>query len=250
VYNATATAILTVLNANMDANPGWTKSPNTAANQWAWGHPTGGGGAYGGPDPANGVTGTNVVGYNLAGDYANSIGEMQMTTAAINCTGLSGVKLSFYRWLGVEEPAYDHAYVRVSNNGSTYTNIWQNTATITDGAWVRQEFDISAYANNKPAVTLRWTMGTTDGAWNSCGWNIDDVQVWAADPSPCPLQPGDLNCDGVVGFRDINPFVLALSNPDGYAAAFPGCDILHGDCNGDGSINFQDINPFVTLLTQ
>ncbi len=60
---------------------------------------------------------------------------------------------------------------------------------------------------------------------------------------------GDLNCDGVVDFRDINPFVLALSNPAAYEQTFPECDLLHGDINGDGSVNFGDINPFVALLT-
>ena len=63
------------------------------------------------------------------------------------------------------------------------------------------------------------------------------------------LHPGDLNCDGVVDFLDINPFVLALSDPAGYEAAFPDCPILNGDCNNDGLVNFEDINPFVALLT-
>ncbi|MEW6250563.1 MAG: hypothetical protein AB1716_07935 [Planctomycetota bacterium] len=62
--------------------------------------------------------------------------------------------------------------------------------------------------------------------------------------------PGDMNCDGSVNFDDINPFVLALSDPGGYAAAYPNCYILNGDCNGDGAVDFGDINPFVGLLTR
>ncbi len=62
--------------------------------------------------------------------------------------------------------------------------------------------------------------------------------------------PGDLNCDGVVNFSDINPFVLALTDPAGYAAAFPGCNLLNADINGDGVVDFSDINPFVALLGQ
>jgi hypothetical protein len=61
--------------------------------------------------------------------------------------------------------------------------------------------------------------------------------------------PGDLNCDGVVDFDDINPFVLALSDPTGYYAAYPLCNWLNGDCNGDGLVDFDDINPFVALLS-
>ena len=64
----------------------------------------------------------------------------------------------------------------------------------------------------------------------------------------CPHRHGDLNCDGTVDFGDINPFVLALSNPSAYAQTFPDCDILVGDMNCDGSADFGDINPFVACL--
>jgi hypothetical protein len=62
-------------------------------------------------------------------------------------------------------------------------------------------------------------------------------------------QKGDLNCDYEVDFGDINPFVLALSNPTMYAQTHPECDIMNGDINADGSVNFGDINPFVSCLT-
>ena len=61
--------------------------------------------------------------------------------------------------------------------------------------------------------------------------------------------PGDMNCDGAVNFDDINPFVLALSDPPGWHAAYPDCNLLNGDVNGDGAVDFQDINPFVALLS-
>jgi hypothetical protein len=60
---------------------------------------------------------------------------------------------------------------------------------------------------------------------------------------------GDLNCDGAVNFDDINPFVLTLSDPAGYEAAYPDCDIMNADCNHDGQVNFDDINAFVALLS-
>ena len=63
------------------------------------------------------------------------------------------------------------------------------------------------------------------------------------------FPPGDMNCDSVVDFGDINPFVLALSNPAAYSAAYPACDIANGDVNGDESVDFGDINPFVGLLS-
>jgi hypothetical protein len=60
---------------------------------------------------------------------------------------------------------------------------------------------------------------------------------------------GDLNCDGTVDFGDINPFVLALTNGAGYAAAYPNCDRDLADCNQDGYVDFGDINPFVEILS-
>ncbi|MBP7747518.1 MAG: hypothetical protein KA383_15490 [Phycisphaerae bacterium] len=248
-YQSAAIPIVTVYNKDMSTNPGWVKLPNTAANQWAWGHPNGGGGEYGAADPANGYTGANVVGYNLNGDYANGLSEMNITTTVMNCSGLTGVRLSFYRWLGVESPTYDHAYIRITTNGSSWNTVWQNTGTVDDGAWVYQEYDLSAYADNRPTVQLRWTMGVTDSAWRYCGWNIDDVKVWAADPTACPDVVGDLNCDGEVTFGDINPFILALTNPVAYADAYPDCDVNLADVNDDGTVSFGDINPFVLLLS-
>ncbi len=64
-----------------------------------------------------------------------------------------------------------------------------------------------------------------------------------------PSPAGDLNCDGSVSVGDINPFVLALTDPAGYAAMFPDCDPLNADCNDDGSVTVGDINCFVALVT-
>jgi hypothetical protein len=64
---------------------------------------------------------------------------------------------------------------------------------------------------------------------------------------------GDLNCSGVVGFDDINPFVTYMSNMPAWQAQFPGCNPLNGDINCDGTYgqgSFGDINPFVALMGQ
>jgi hypothetical protein len=56
---------------------------------------------------------------------------------------------------------------------------------------------------------------------------------------------GDMNCDGFLDFDDINPLVLALSDPEGYAAAYPDCDYYNGDCDYNGRVDFDDINCFL-----
>ncbi len=157
----------------LDTDPGWT-----CEGLWAFGQPTGGGGAYGNPDPTSGHTGDNVYGYNLNGDYLNGTLEKHLTSGAIDCSSLGAVSLRFWRWLGVEQPQYDHAYVRVSSDGTNWVTVWENTAEITDSGWTQMELDISAIAAGQETVYLRWTMGTTDGGWTYCGWNIDDIEIW------------------------------------------------------------------------
>lgn len=161
---------------NLDSNPGWS-----AEGGWAFGVPTGSGGSYGYPDPTSGATGSNVYGYNLAGDYPNSLSSTQYLTAGpINCSGLKRVHLRFQRWLGVEEPVYDHASLEVSNDGSTWSSVWENTTEVTDSAWTQVTYDISAVADGQSAVYVRWGMGPTDSSWTYCGWNIDDIQILEA----------------------------------------------------------------------
>jgi hypothetical protein len=159
---------------NMDSNPFWA-----GQTQWGWGAPQGLGGEHGYPDPTSGHTGDNVFGYNLAGDYANSLTEKYLTTAAFNCEGIGGVQLRFWRWLGVEGPAADHAWVGAANDYTNFTKVWENSTEITDSDWVQVSYDISAIADNQPSVSLRWCMGTTNSINKYCGWNIDDVEIWA-----------------------------------------------------------------------
>ena len=59
---------------------------------------------------------------------------------------------------------------------------------------------------------------------------------------------GDLNCDGDIDAFDIEPFLIALFDPQGYAAAYPDCDISFADINGDGDVDAFDIEPFLELL--
>ena len=84
-------------------------------------------------------------------------------------------------------------------------------------------------------------------AANGLTWTQD----MSCSPNPCgpSVYRGDLNCDGDVNTFDIDPFVLALTNPTGYAALFPGCPLLNADCNCDGDVNTFDIDPFVLCLT-
>ncbi len=241
-YELTAAPLSVVLDEDLSTDPGWT-----AEGLWEWGQPTGDGGNYGDPDPSSGHTGSYVYGYNLSGDYESSLDETSLTTPTLDCTGVYGAELTFWRWLGVEQPSYDHAYVRI-NDGSGWSNLWQNTEEVDDGAWVYQEFDISAYADDNANVQIRWTMGTTDGSWQYCGWNIDDIVISAVDPAGCAVAPADMNCDGQINFDDIDGFVLALVGEGTYYDSYLNCNWLNADVNGDDIVNFDDIDGFVEAL--
>jgi hypothetical protein len=190
----------------LSTDPGWTTE-----DQWAFGQPSGQGGEHGHPDPTSGHTGTNVYGYNLNGDYPNDLPERHLTTAVIDCSQLYGVTLKFWRWLGVEQPSYDHAYVRVSKDGESWVSVWANPQEIADNSWVQQEYDIAAVADGQPTVYLRWTMGSTDGGWRYCGWNIDDIEIWAWEAEDMSGVTDESNAPGGLrlSLAGANPLVAA-----------------------------------------
>jgi hypothetical protein len=75
-------------------------------------------------------------------------------------------------------------------------------------------------------------------------------QPVAGDSCVTTAFRGDLNCDGLLNAFDIDPFVVALTDPAGYASLYPSCNWLcTRDINCDGSVNAFDIDPFVELLT-
>ncbi len=76
------------------------------------------------------------------------------------------------------------------------------------------------------------------------------VDIGAHEYQP-PWLPdlGDMNCDGAVDFFDIDGFVLAVTDPPGYAAAYPDCDIMLADINEDGAVDFFDISAFMACVT-
>ncbi|MBK9127293.1 MAG: S8 family serine peptidase [Phycisphaerales bacterium] len=227
----------------LDTNPGWS-----VENQWAFGQPAGLGG-----DPSSGFTGSNVFGFNLSGAYPNNMPTTYyLTTGPLDFSGVSQVSLRFRRWLGVERSQYDYATIDVSgNNGGSWTNVWTNPqpagTSIVETAWSYQVYDLSAHADGQTQVRIRWGMGPTDSSVTYSGWNLDDIEFWAIVPLGPSGCPGDLNCDGVVNFDDIDLFVEAL----GYAGGIGwphDCPWINADCDGDANVTFDDIDPFVALI--
>ena len=126
----------------------------------------------------------------------------------------------------------------------------------------------SPAAGGRPAnIVTRWNGAT----WSALGAGVDNRVYGLADFQNelvvagsflraggqtsaylarwgCPFEAGDVNCDGAIDAMDIEPFLLALFDPDGYARSYPDCDIDLADVNGDGILNAFDIEPFLGLL--
>jgi hypothetical protein len=208
-----------------DSDPGFTTT-----GQWAFGQPTGGGSHD--FDPTSGFTGNNVCGYNLAGDYTNNMSEQYLTTPPLDFSEATDVTIRFQKWLAVESANFDHAAVQASNNGSTWTTVWEHTGEkVSPTSWESVEYDISAIADGQSAVQVRWVMGYTDSSITYPGWNIDDIEFSGVVPSGCPA---DFNGDGTVNTQDVLAFLNAWVAGDASA-----------DFNGDGSVNTLDVLAFL-----
>ncbi|MGP1310423.1 MAG: GC-type dockerin domain-anchored protein, partial [Phycisphaerales bacterium] len=204
----------------------WT---GLAPGEWEFGRPTGGSLQPNSNDPTSGFTGQNVLGYNLEGDYENSLSPRHVISPPIDCTGFTGTRLRFMRWLCVGSD--DATLLSISNNGTTWTPLWSNpmTAVVIDRGWRMEEYDISAFADQQSTVYLRWSVGPTDGSGRFAGWNIDDVRILGFVSTPCPA---DVTGDGVVNARDLF----------GVLANFGLVDrpVVH-DVNGDGAVDGEDL---------
>jgi subtilisin family serine protease len=168
----------------MNTDPEWTTE-----GLWQFGIPLGTGW---GPDPTAGATGSNVYGYNLAGDYEKGI-TRALTTSGIDCSNLRQTQLRFQRWLCLN---IGQVSVAISTNGTTWTDIWVLTdphlpdlpGAIWERSWGLHTYDISSIADGQPTVFIRWVMGPTHPFYGAqAGWNIDDVEIWGS------IAPHDVN---------------------------------------------------------
>ena len=158
------------------------------------------GGAYA-LDPPAAFSGTRCWGNDLGiaprnGEYNNNANNF-LQTPAIDCTGKYGVHVGFWRWLTIETGNFDDARLLV--NG---TLVWQVPAApnpFEDSSWTYVEYDISAIADDNPAVVIRWEL-QSDGGETHGGWTIDDLRLFhfpmvcnpvgcGAPPVPGPLGP-------------------------------------------------------------
>lgn len=227
-----------VYSAPMDEDPGWTLAP-----QWQYGKP-----AYASSGPTSGFSGTNIIGYNLSGNYANNLSVKYATTPIIDTTGNSTLTLRFERWLRIR--SQDTVSIEVSTNATTWRTIWSTSGTVSDNAWQMAQYTLPGGVAGSSTVRLRWSI-RSNNSQNDIGWNLDDVEllgdasVDATPPTPT-LSIADLTIGGSpshscsVQYRDdtavrwssLDSADLLVTGPNNYSnqAVFAGADLP-----GDGS---------------
>jgi hypothetical protein len=149
---------------------------------WERGPAIAGGGENGNPDPGSDHSPSAdnyILGFAIGADYSNDLlVEKSIISPPIDCTGQSRVFLKFWRYLNMQSDYYDHAKVYVSNDGTNWTQLWENPVfDLTDNQWTQVVFDISAIAANQPTVYIKFSMGPTDSSMRFSGWNIDDLEI-------------------------------------------------------------------------
>lgn len=171
------------------------------------------------------------------------------TSHPFDTTGYNEVRLAYWyqRRGGGESPeANEDLIVEYMNASSQWVELDRQLGSGADmNTYEKRVVTLPAGALH-PAAQIRFRSMSTVGAFDD--WFVDDVHLYGYTPPPTGLA-GDMNCDGTISVSDISGFVLALTDPAGYAAQFPDCNIDNADLNNDGSVSVGDIGAFVALLT-
>jgi len=114
-------------------------------------------------------------------------------TREVDLSGVASATLRFWTWFDIEDD-FDYAYVLISSDGGARWTTLPATGTTTadpngnnlgtgytglsgggqEAAWVQQQADLTPFAGQK--VLLRFEH-VTDGALNSPGFLLDDVEI-------------------------------------------------------------------------
>ena len=174
----------TVLNENLDTDPGWLTE-----SDWAWGAPEGNDG-----DPRSGYTGDNVYGFNLAGAYTNNMPKYSLVSPVLDLSQATNTTIEYALWIGCGAYPGDQAGWDVSRDGGqTWIPLFDNSyfgGAFQMDFWVPLEIDLGQLLDGYPEVMFRWTMGPTDASGVFGGWNIDDIRISydtdCDNPTPTP----------------------------------------------------------------
>jgi hypothetical protein len=248
VYSTQSATVIMLLDDHFESDQGWTVSndPSLATGAWQRVVPL-----------TSGTIGAPVTDFDGSGNCyvtENQVacdvdgGPTVLTSPVLDASSADDLVLKYARWFTCDDilpPAQDYLNVEASNDGGASWVPMQHLAAFRN--WVYDTVHVGDYLPLTSQMRVRFsTMDQPNNSISEAG--IDAVKLVNIHCDQ-PGTLGDLNCDGTVNGYDIDPFVLALTDPDAYATAFGDCDIHNADVNGDGQINGYDIDPFVSLLT-
>jgi hypothetical protein len=171
-----------------------TNRPWTYAGHWERGPAVSGGG-----DPGSDHSPSSdnyLLGYVIGERYGYNESEVPVTSPPVDCSDATHVALSFWRWLRLGNGG-DHAAVRVSIDGSTWSDVWSAAGPIADASWTYCEYDLTSVAAGQPSVQVRFVHGPTDGVTIDGGWSIDDFSLRAQNALSVSGTDGAVKVDSV-----------------------------------------------------
>ncbi len=171
------------------------------------------------------------------GEFDVDNGSTTLTSPALDLAGLSGVKISYWRWYSNTQGASPNAdifVVDVSNDGG---GSWTRVETVgptgpeTNGGWFQHEFPVEDFVSLSSDVRVRF-IASDLGSGSIVEAAVDDFLVIAPDCSQTGCA-GDVDGDGDTDFDDLVTLLAAYGVGNG------------GDLDGDNDTDFDDL---VTLL--
>lgn len=210
--------------------------------------------------------------YMIKFDLSNLLGEDELLEEVVSAelifkTGISSLASDAQTTGGAGYSV--HQMLMGFTAGSQYTDFAGNSAAMILAGQIDGPVGLYEYIDEAEVVSVdvksivsRWMLDGEDnhgfyvGALNTDnGWQI--FSSGAAETALAPMLRvvvktyilGDANGDGFFDFGDLEAFVLALIDPEGFAQQFPNVNpdrVL--DFDGDGSLTFGDIDGFVNAL--
>lgn len=192
-------------------------------------------------------SGSNVLGCEQSGDYANKLTEdinYAFNANNIDCNDYDIVKLSFFSFSEYEN-GYDYGYVYVSNDGGvSYTLV--ETFSDTEFDWTQHSINISSIAANSSQVHVKFTM-SSDNSVKRDGWNIDNVEItgiktpngYGDNPGLVYWLRGDL---GVTGTNPVSRWADQSGNGNDATPGNGPAQITSADMNSQKVMEFNGIN--------
>ncbi|MCS1351890.1 immune inhibitor A [Mechercharimyces sp. CAU 1602] len=172
--------------------------------------------------------------FSTKGDNLNT----KLTSPVIDLSGKTDVKLSFDNWREIET-AYDYLYVNVidqASNEVTQVKVYDDT---TEGNWVTEELDLSAFTNKKVQIQFNYV---TDGGLALEAFYIDNIKLTADGETLLEDNADDKTVFTLNGFEKFDG--AGVPQPNYYLVEYR---THHGMDQGLGKIrrgdNFMSYDP-------